>query len=259
MAVAKVRSCSKDAEVGIVLNLGPYYTQTQSIADKFAVRHSDDELNRWFLDPLYGRLYPADEVADFAKMGVLDSFQPSFVKENDFDVFFTPPIFLQINNYTRTIVGVVQGQEMNPGAVNRLPAPSKNETEMGWEIYPQGLYEMVSRVHQEYKPGKILITENGASYSDSPDSTGKVHDQKRIDYLDSHIGAIGKAIVEGIPVMGYYVWSFMDNFEWAFGYAQRFGLVFVDYSTQKRFPKDSAYWYQKVIKQNGIALKDPSF
>ena len=123
---------------------------------------------------------------------------------------------------------------------------------MGWEVSPDGFHEIVTRVHREYKPAKIFITENGASYPDGPDATGKVHDVKRIEYLRGHIGAIGRAILDGVPVAGYYAWSLMDNFEWAFGYAQRFGLVYIDYTNFRRFPKDSAFWYKEVIEKNGV-------
>jgi beta-glucosidase len=125
---------------------------------------------------------------------------------------------------------------------------------MGWEIFPFGLYETICRAYFAYKPKEIVITENGASYSDAPDSSGKVRDERRIAYLQSHISAVARAIQAGVPVSGYYVWSLLDNFEWAFGYSQRFGLIHVDYQTLKRTPKDSAYWYGAVVANNGLEL-----
>jgi len=132
------------------------------------------------------------------------------------------------------------------------PEADQQHTEMGWEIFPFGLYETICRAYFTYKPSEIIITENGASYSDAPDANGRVRDVRRIEYLQSHIEAIGRAIQCGVPISGYYVWSLMDNFEWAFGYTQRFGLIYVDYETLKRYPKDSAYWYGNVSRQNGL-------
>ncbi len=125
---------------------------------------------------------------------------------------------------------------------------------MGWEIFPYGLFETICRAYFTYKPPEIIIAENGASYSDAPDAHGRVRDIRRIEYLQSHIAAVGRAMECGVPVTGYYVWSFLDNFEWGFGYAQRFGLVYVDYSTLERYPKDSAFWYGNVARQNGLEV-----
>jgi len=113
-------------------------------------------------------------------------------------------------------------------------------------------YETICRVFYTYKPTEIIITENGASYADGPDASGRVRDIKRIEYFQTHIEAVGRAIASGVPVTGYYAWSLLDNFEWSFGYAQRFGLVYVDFETLKRYPKDSAYWYGNVARQNGL-------
>jgi beta-glucosidase len=123
---------------------------------------------------------------------------------------------------------------------------------MGWEIYPEGLYEIVKRVSEEYQPEDIYITENGIALPDQPDSKGRINDQKRIDYLRSHLLALHRAVDEGCPVSGYFVWSLMDNFEWAFGFSKRFGLVYVDYTTLQRIKKASFYWYQKVIKSKRV-------
>jgi len=125
---------------------------------------------------------------------------------------------------------------------------------MNWEIFPFGLYETLVRVYFTYKPREILITENGASYSDSPDDTGKVHDTRRIEYLKAHIAAIHHAIEAGVPVTGYHVWSLLDNFEWGEGFYQRFGLVHVDYATLKRTIKDSGDWYGQVAKTNQMEI-----
>jgi beta-glucosidase len=123
---------------------------------------------------------------------------------------------------------------------------------MGWEIHPESLYRLLNRLHFEYRPAKIYITENGASYADGPDNQGQIKDERRLAYLRDHLSAAYRAIQNGVPLAGYFAWSFMDNFEWARGYTQRFGLVWVDYETQHRIPKESAHWYQETIARNGF-------
>lgn len=251
VAVPEIRSNCVGAKVGIALNMGPYYPHTRSQVDIAAARHMDGEDNRWFLDPLYGRNYPSDMLSDYVQMGFLQSIEPDFVKPGDYATIAIPTDFLGVNYYTRNIV---KANDANPSPwdVLTVPALDEKQTEMGWEVFPFGLYETLSRIHWEYKPGEIIVTENGASYSDGPDGSGNIHDEKRIQYLQKHIAAIGTAIQAGVPVTGYYLWSLLDNFEWGQGYSQRFGIVYVDFSTQKRYPKDSAFWYRKVIEQNGL-------
>jgi beta-glucosidase len=123
---------------------------------------------------------------------------------------------------------------------------------MGWEVYPDGLYEILGRIHFDYNFPKLYITENGAAYPDVINAQGQVEDPLRFDYLKEHLKSVSKAIAMGVPVNGYFVWSLMDNFEWAHGYSKRFGLIYVDYETQERILKSSAKWYQTVIKSNAI-------
>jgi beta-glucosidase len=123
---------------------------------------------------------------------------------------------------------------------------------MGWEIYPHGLYRVLCRLHFDYQVPKLYVTENGASYSDGPDAGGRVRDERRVRYLQDHLAAAHRAIESGVPLAGYFIWSLMDNFEWAKGYTQRFGLVWIDYQTQQRIPKDSALWYHDVIARNAV-------
>jgi beta-glucosidase len=125
-----------------------------------------------------------------------------------------------------------------------------------WEIYPEGLYDLLNRLHFEYHPPKIYITENGTSFMDGPDENGRVADTRRLHYLRDHFAAARRAMDNGVPLAGYFVWSLMDNFEWAKGYKQRFGVVWVDYETQQRIPKDSALWYREVIAQNGFTVEN---
>jgi beta-glucosidase len=129
---------------------------------------------------------------------------------------------------------------------------SDDRTDMGWEVYPEGLYQVLLRVHRDYAPRKILITENGAAYATAPSADGKVHDAERRAYLHGHLAASLRACESGVPLGGYFLWSLLDNYEWAHGYAKRFGIVWVDYQTQQRTPKESAGWYREVIRTHGL-------
>jgi len=223
------------------LNMSPIHNDPETPVSKDRIRFMDGELIRWFADPLYGRGYPKDMLEDYARMGVLESTEPEFIQPGDMDLIGQKTDLLGINYYTRMVVSAntdgVHNEKRN------VP-----HTEMGWELYPEGLYEILARVNRDYHPNQLMVTENGASYSDGPDETGRVHDQRRIDYLESHIGQIWQAVFSGIPVSGYLVWSLLDNFEWARGYSQRFGIVHVDYETQKRTIKDSAYWFGDYLE-----------
>jgi beta-glucosidase len=128
--------------------------------------------------------------------------------------------------------------------------PEQELTDMHWEVFPQGLYDMLIRLKQEYSPPKIYITENGAAYADGPDTGGRIADVRRIQYLRTHLTMAQRAIDDGVPLRGYFVWSLLDNFEWAHGYTKRFGLYWVDFETQQRIPKDSAFWYRDVVAAN---------
>ena len=157
--------------------------------------------------------------------------------------------FLGVNYYTRAVVRDDQAADNLPQTV--FAAPASERTEMGWEVYPQGLYNLLNRLHFEYQAPKLYVTENGCSYSDGPDASGHIRDQRRLNYLRDHFAAVRRAMQNGVPLAGYFVWSLMDNFEWAKGYTQRFGMVWVDYATQQRMPKDSALWYKEVIAKQG--------
>lgn len=254
LAIPVLRSEVAAASVGITLNEGPFYPATRTWGDLEAARHADGELNRWFLDPVYGRHYPADMLRDYVQNGILKTADPDFIQPGDMEKIAVPTDFLGLNYYTRSKINATEHGGNFPDNVNPTPKADEKHTEMGWEIFPFGLYETICRAYFAYKPNEIIITENGASYSDAPDAHGRVRDERRIQYLKTHIAAIGRAIQCGVPVTGYYVWSLLDNFEWAFGYSQRFGLVYVDYETFERYPKDSAYWYGNVASQNGLEV-----
>jgi beta-glucosidase len=251
-AIPVIRRNSPEAEVGITLNLAPCTPASPSHYDHQACQQVLGMWNRWFLDPLYHKTYPTEVVAGYLDEGILTPEGMTFVKEGDLDVISAPTDFLGINYYTRHFI---RNQEI-PEDLN-LPQTNYQAlegewTEMGWEIYPVGLYEILSDINAAYPVNKLYITENGASYSDEPDGNGRIQDTRRLSYLRSHFVEAHRAIQEGVPLAGYMVWSLFDNFEWARGYTQRFGLVWVDYETQQRIPKDSAMWYRAVIQQNGL-------
>ena len=255
-AVPVLRRNSPDAEVGITLDVNWHAPYSDSYADLRASRLMDGIYSRWFLDPLYGRGYPADVVADSIARGGLPPEGMTFVQEGDLEAIATPTDFLGLNYYRRDKYrgGEVSGSGQ-PAEDVELPRDAEaGYTDIGWEIYPQGLYAILCRLHFEYRAPRIYVTENGASYATGPYEQGRVRDQARLEYLRDHFAAARRAIDAGVPLGGYFVWSLMDNFEWAFGYYQRFGIVWVDFGTQERIPKDSALWFSQVIAHNGFEL-----
>jgi beta-glucosidase len=245
-AVPVIRQNAPEAEVGMTLNISLPMPASPSAADAARSRHGDGHVNRWFLDPLYGRHYPADMVA-YYRQQFGETFD--FVQDGDFEEMAVLTDFLGVNYYTRHVM-------RDEDAPDNLPQTefesTEKRTEMDWEVYPEGMYWTLNRLHFDYQPGKFYITENGASYSDGPDENGRVRDVRRQTYLRDHFAAAQRAIANGVPLAGYFVWSFLDNFEWGHGYRQRFGLVWVDFETQERILKDSALWYKQVIAQNGL-------
>ena len=244
-AVPVIRANSPGAEVGITLNMEWVEAASRSAADARVAGEAEGRFNRWFLDPLYGRHYPADVVAGYAAAlpNGLD-----FVLPGDLDAIASPTDFLGLNYYSRRVA-------RDEGAADNLPQEilaDRPRTEMGWEEYPEGLYGLLNWLHFGYRPPKIYVTENGASFGNGPDAAGRVADTRRLNYLRDHFSAARQAMNNGVPLAGYFVWSLMDNFEWAEGYRQRFGIVWVDYETQQRIPKDSALWYRDVIAANGF-------
>ena len=242
VAVKELRVGVSDAQVGIVLNMSPIHNDPDSPVSEDKIRFMDGELIRWFADPIFGRGYPIDILEDYVRMGVLESTEPDYIQPGDMELIAQETDLLGINYYTRQFVSA------NSDGLHHENRDVP-QTDMGWELYPQGLFEILERINREYHPKQLMVTENGASYADGPDEHGKVHDQRRIEYLQSHLQVVWQAIQAGIPVTGYLQWSLMDNFEWARGYSQRFGAIYVDYETQKRTIKDSAYWFADFIKR----------
>ncbi|MEI7642714.1 MAG: GH1 family beta-glucosidase [Chloroflexales bacterium] len=246
MAEAEIRRSSPGAQVGIALNFTASVPASDSQADHEAARAFDGYFNRWFLDPVCGRGYPSDMVAGYMEAGHLPD-GLSFVRPGDMDIIAAPTDFLGVNYYTREVVAAAA----RPGAWQPVYLDTPR-TAMGWEIYPEGLFQLLRRLHRAYDLPKIYLTENGVSYLDAPGEDGRVRDGRRIDYLREHLDACLRAIAAGVPLAGYFQWSLLDNFEWGHGYAQRFGAVYVDYATQRRTPKDSFFWYRDVIARNGL-------
>ncbi len=244
-AVPVIRANSPGAEVGITLNMEWVEAASRSAADARVAGEAEGRFNRWFLDPLYGRHYPADVVAGYAAAlpNGLD-----FVLPGDLDAIATPTDFLGLNYYSRRVARDEEAADNLPQEI----LADRPRTEMGWEEYPEGLYGLLNWLHFGYRPPKLYVTENGASFGNGPDAAGRVADTRRLNYLRDHFSAARQAMNNGVPLAGYFVWSLMDNFEWAEGYRQRFGIVWVDYETQQRIPKDSALWYRDVIAANGF-------
>ncbi|MGH7434784.1 MAG: GH1 family beta-glucosidase [Polyangiaceae bacterium] len=252
LAVRVLRANSRGCEVGITLNLSPAHAASQDPADVDAQRRYDGYINRWFLDPVYRGAYPADIVRDYTEAGLWSRQDATLVRPGDLHTIAAPTDFLGINYYNRAVVRTDPdaGRDNLPRC-EQVPQPGPH-TDIGWEVYAEGMFETLMRVHREYRPAKIYITENGASYADRPDAHGRVEDAKRISFLRDHLKATHRAMREGVRVAGYFAWSLMDNFVWSHGYEERFGLTWVDYATQKRTPKASAHWYRGVIAENAV-------
>jgi beta-glucosidase len=259
MAVDAMRAIGGDASFGPALNLFPVEPASDDPADVDAARRLDGAQNRLFLDPiLYGR-YPDDVLHDLEEVADL-----SHIRPGDDHIIAAPIDFLGVNYYRGYLVGAASAEHPADGRGDGRPAPWPGgdriavvrrpypTTELGWEVDPMGLEQLLVRLHRDYPSLPILITENGAAYGDHVTDAGGVHDAERIRFLEQHLRAARRAVAAGADLRGYFVWSFLDNFEWAEGYAPRFGLVYVDYETQARVPKDSARWYRDVIARNGL-------
>ena len=234
----------KGSKIGITLNLTPAYPASEKEEDKLAAQYADGFANRWFLDTIFKGYYPDDMIELYS--GVIGKFD--FIKEGDLENINVPIDFLGVNYYTRSIVKYNEDSMLK---AENVPGPGK-KTEMGWEISPESLYDLLKRLDREYTKLPMYITENGAAFKDEVTEDGRVHDDERIEYIKEHLKAAAKFIEEGGNLKGYFVWSLLDNFEWAHGYSKRFGIVYVDYETQKRILKDSAWWYKEVIKRERI-------
>jgi beta-glucosidase len=251
LAVQELRSRGVE-QVGITLNLFPVAPLTDEPAVIDAARRVDGMHNRLFLDPILRGGYPDDVRADLAP--VTDF---GFEKHEDAAVIAAPIDVLGVNYYTRHVVGT---SSLPGAAVAAVRPPAGPVTQMGWGVDPDGLTDLLLRLHREYPGIPLCVTENGAAYPDAPGPDGAVHDVERTAFVAAHIDACAAAMADGVPLRGYFVWSLMDNFEWSHGYSKRFGIVHVDYGTQQRRVKDSGRWYADFIRRHGeAARREPGY
>lgn len=251
MATQAIRAASpRPVEVGITLNVSDFEPASDREDDVMAMRLFEGVWQDIHLDGLYHQRYPEEVVTILRMLGAPDD----TIREGDMATIATPTDFLGLNYYTRTIVRAGRGASPLPEVVT----PGGPLTVMGWEVYPQGLRDLLLRIHQTYKPGRIFITENGAAYPDTLQPDDSVHDPDRTRYLQLHFDATREAIAGGVPVEGFFVWTFMDNFEWAKGYEPRFGVVYTDFATQERHIKDSGRFLADVAATNSARLDTSS-
>jgi beta-glucosidase len=248
-AVQEFRASGRVGRIGLAPNLSPHYPARDDPADVEVAHASDGYVNRWFLDPVLRGSYPDDMRALWEeRIGELD-----FVHDGDLETISGPSDFIGVNYYSRRVIRaasdawpwpwevVTGGGPTTEGGTEGVPM-----TEAGTEITPGAFTELLVRLHADYADVPILVTENGAVFEE------RVHDERRVQFLHDHLAAALGAIEQGVPILGYCHWSFMDNFEWALGYAQRFGLVHVDYETQERTVKDSGRYYASVARANAL-------
>ena len=238
MAQAALRAAGgSQMQVGLAQALQPVYPASDSEQDLAVARREELIWMKWFLDPLFLGTYPFEDM-ELAGLG-----RPT-IEAGDLELISQPMDFLGVNYYSRNIA-------RGSASSSSIEEEAEHST-MGWEVYPDGLRVLLERLHRDYKPKTIHITENGAAFEDTLRADGTVEDEQRQRYLQRHFSAAHQAMQAGVPLRGYFVWSLMDNYEWTFGYSQRFGLIYVDYATQQRHIKKSGYFYQGVIAQNGV-------
>jgi beta-glucosidase len=252
LAVQAIHATDPNASTGISLNLYAVSPATGAPGDRDAARRIDGLANRLFLDPVLRGSYPADVREDLARVTGF-----GHVRDGDLATIGAPLSMLGINYYSRYVVAAgppAPGPSTWPGADDvRFLDPGGPVTGMDWLVDPAGLTETLCRVALEYPAVPLYVTENGAAYPDELDPAGTVEDPDRVAFLNQHLRACLDALADGVPLRGYFAWSLLDNFEWAFGYRHRFGLVYVDYPTQRRIIKRSGYRYHEVIRQHRLA------
>lgn len=245
-----------DGRVGAALNLLPCVPASDDPADAAAAHGSDGYVNRWFLDPLLGDGYPDDMREHWERTvgGPLD-----FVADGDEARIGGRSDFLAVNFYTHRVMAAAEPGEGRPFPWQVVGSAGEVErTDEGTEVVPDAFRDLLLRLHRDYPGVPLMVTENGAIYGDTPGPDGRVHDERRVRYLRAHVAAMGEAVAQGAPVVGYMHWSLLDNFEWALGYRPRFGLVHVDYPTGERTVKDSGWYYARVARANGLPPDRPA-
>lgn len=244
LAVREFRSLGLKGKIGITLNMTQMRPASDSAADRAAADRAHEAYNAWFSEPVMKGQYPAGLSAWFRERGLYPPVQPG-----DFELMATPTDFLGLNHYTSALVrhDPARWPLETSDVVTEVP-----QTEMGWAIDGPAFFDLLTWLGSRYPGTPIYVTENGAAFNDLQGPDGSVDDGNRVLFLQEYLGALHRAIAAGVPVKGYFLWSLLDNFEWALGYSKRFGIVHVDYATQRRTPKRSALWYRDVIKAGGF-------
>ena len=236
-AGAAIRSLARSARIGMAFDVNRVAPATDTDRDRRAAAQWSAARDAWYLDPLFGRGYPALGLEVHRAAGHLDGVELTDPPAGGLD-------YLGLNYYRLDSVSAPSDSpfEWEIGA-----RPGSEQTQMDWEVSPEGLRDTLLDLHREYAPPEIVISENGAAYPDTLDADGRVRDDRRLAYLARHVSAAADALAAGVPLSGYHAWSLLDNYEWSLGYTRRFGLVHVDFATQSRTPKDSAEWYARLI------------
>jgi beta-glucosidase len=244
LAVQALRSvATRTPSVGIANNLSPCEPATDTPEDIEAAMRADGHTNRWWLDPLVGRGYPVDMVELYGiELPVM---------QGDMETIATPVDFLGLNYYFRQMIAA--DPTVATLGFRQVPVEGATTTALGWEVHPAGMEEMLLRLAKEYDPPALYVTESGSAWKDEPDANGYVADHERTAYLLNHVDAVVDAVAQGAPVRGYFAWTLLDNFEWAYGYRPRFGLAYVDYATQRRVLKLSGETYRDLIDRQRAA------
>lgn len=243
LAAKAFREGGYEGEFGIIINPAAPRPASGRLCDIEASRRASLERTALWLDPVFGRGYPKDYAhrmhADFP------------IENNDMDIIAAPIDFVGVNYYNEDAVTAVPFDEAHPLGFAMAPT-WQEKTEMGWDVVPQGLRRILGLIAREWAPKALYVTENGAAFADISDSSGSIHDSRRIEYFRGHLAACRDAIGDGVPLKGYFAWTLLDNFEWSWGYSRKFGLVAVDPDTLARKPKDSFYYYRDLIAGFGF-------
>jgi beta-glucosidase len=239
-AIQTLRNISQNFQIGTIVDLAPVHPISDDKKDRKAANNLDEFHNRWYIDPILTGSYPP--LAE--KVGL----KPD---KDDMNLIKQPLDFLGVNYYTRLLAAYDPSDPVTRAKIVQKNTPT---TERGWEIYPNGLYEVLMRLRKDYDNPTLYITENGVAFEDTMIRGDRIQDDDRVAFLRDHLISAYRAVKDGIRLKGYFAWTIIDNFEWAEGYSKRFGLVHTDYQTLKRTPKKSFYWYKQVIADNGFAF-----
>jgi beta-glucosidase len=242
-AVRAMRALGTPEAIGTAFSMSASYPSSESEEDRAAAERHHAFANDWFLRPAMRGEYPRAYLDQEKALAEMD------VRPGDMDAVRAPLDFIGINLYTRTVVGYNPDEKYL--GIRQLPLPGP-KTDFGWEVWPAAIYRMIRRIWDDYRT-PIYVTENGCSYSTGPGPDGRVNDSQRVDFYRGYVGQVARAMEEGADVRGYYAWSLIDNFEWAMGYSQRFGIIYCDFENgQKRIVKDSGYWFRELISRGEI-------